>query len=132
MLPVTKYPWIEKKEYTDIGQKGLRCDAMRGARAAHDPGGGAPAGESHRIASQPLLSDVSVEKDKDELGEKDSALPQTSGYCASQPARVLKHAEKITALGVRTHSAFERLQKQQRRPDQILKKSVRNARSSNK
>ena len=54
--------------------------------------------QSHRIASQPLLSDVSVEKDKDELGEKDSALPQTSGYCASQPARVLKHAEKITVI----------------------------------
>ena len=49
----------------------------------HTPGtlrwkGYLPQPRKHRIASQPLLSDISVEKDEDELGEQDSALPQTS------------------------------------------------------
>ena len=38
---------------------------------------------SHRIASQPLLSDVDIEKMQTNLGKRDSALPQASLYYAT-------------------------------------------------
>ena len=61
---------------------------------------------SHRIASQPLLSDVNKEKGEDELGEKNSVLAQACIYCATCSAQV-QHAESGPVKGERTHSAFK-------------------------
>ena len=61
---------------------------------------------SHRIASQPLLSDVKKEKGEDELGEKNSVLAQACIYCATCSAQV-QHAESGPVKGERTHSAFK-------------------------
>ena len=62
------------------------------------------------VASRPLLSGVSVEKDEDEFGEKGSALPQANIYCAMTLYIMrVQRAESSTAFGVRKHAAFERM-----------------------
>ena len=70
---------------------------------------------SHRIASQPLLSGVDIEKGEDELGEN-SGLPQVWNDCALHSTRVqhrteqnrtrVQHAENYPVLGAGTQSAL--------------------------